>query len=99
MAEMIRCMRRTVRFLATLGYHTFHCCACGRKFNKRSTAAFNNLEFPTDLVLLVVLWRLQNKPSLRDLAEMFLASSSGEKRHWVLCVLPRAIAACYNGWA
>ncbi|CAA9564233.1 MAG: Integrase, catalytic region [uncultured Thermomicrobiales bacterium] len=30
-------------------------------------------EYPTDLVLLVVLWRLRYKLSLRDLAEMFLA--------------------------
>jgi len=30
------------------------------------------LQYPTDLVLLVVLWRLRYKRSLRDLAEMFL---------------------------
>jgi putative transposase len=30
------------------------------------------LEFPTDIVLLVVLWRLRYKLSLRDLAEMFI---------------------------
>ena len=28
-------------------------------------------EFPTDIVLLVVLWRVRYKLSLRDLAEMF----------------------------
>jgi len=31
------------------------------------------LQYPTDLVLLVVLWRLRYTLSLRDLAEMFLA--------------------------
>jgi len=30
------------------------------------------LQYPTDLVSLVVLWRLRYKLSLRDLAEMFL---------------------------
>ena len=30
------------------------------------------LEYPTDIVLLVVLWQLRYKLSLRDLAEMFL---------------------------
>ena len=35
---------------------------------RRST----RLEFPTDVVMLVVLWRLRYKLSLRDLAEMFL---------------------------
>jgi transposase-like protein len=34
---------------------------------------YNHLQFPTDVVLLVVLWRLRYKLSLRDLAEMFLA--------------------------
>jgi putative transposase len=33
---------------------------------------FNYLEVPTDIVLLVVLWRLRYKLSLRDIAEMFL---------------------------
>jgi transposase-like protein len=33
---------------------------------------FNYLQFPTDIVLLVVLWRLRYKLSLRDLTEMFL---------------------------
>ena len=33
---------------------------------------FNYLEVPTDIVLLVVLWRLRYKLSLRDVAEMFL---------------------------
>jgi len=33
---------------------------------------FNHLQAPTDIALLVVLWRLRYKLSLRDLAEMFL---------------------------
>jgi putative transposase len=33
---------------------------------------FNHLQYPTDVVLLVVLWRIQYKLSLRDLVEMFL---------------------------
>jgi putative transposase len=56
-----------------LGYRTFHCHACRRSFNERTGTPFNYLEYPTDLVLLVVLWRLRYKLSLRDLAEMFLA--------------------------
>jgi putative transposase len=38
----------------------------------QSPCPFNFLEFPTDIVLLVVLWRLRYKLSLRDLSEMFL---------------------------
>src|SRR5436305_12448474 len=33
---------------------------------------FNHYFYPTDLIFLVVLWRLQYKLSLRDLTEMFL---------------------------
>jgi len=56
-----------------LGYRTFHCRACRRLFNERTGTPFNHLQYPTDLVLLVVLWRLRYKLRLRDLAEMFLA--------------------------
>src|SRR4051794_23217245 len=55
-----------------LGYRTFHCLACRRIFNERTGTAYNHLQYPTDLVLLVVLWRLRYKLSLRDVAEMFL---------------------------
>jgi transposase-like protein len=55
-----------------LGYRTFRCSACQRIFNERTGTPFNSLEYPTDSVLLVVLWRLRYKLSLRDLAEMFL---------------------------
>ena len=55
-----------------LGYRTFRCPACRRLFNERPGTPFNHLQYPTDLVLLVVLWRLRYKLSLRDLAEMFL---------------------------
>ena len=55
-----------------LGYQTFRCGACRRRFNERTGTPFNLLEYPTDIVLLVVLWRLRYKLSLRDLAEMFL---------------------------
>ena len=63
----------TVRAKRTqLGYRTFCCQDCRRTFNERTGTPYNYLEFPTDIVLLVVLWRLRYKLSLRDLAEMFL---------------------------
>jgi len=55
-----------------LGYMTFFCSECRSSFNERTGTPFNYLEFPTDIVLLVVIWRLRYKLSLRDLAEMFL---------------------------
>src|SRR5437773_963598 len=55
-----------------LDYKIFRCRNCQRRFNERTGTAFNYLQFPTDIVLLVVLWRLRYKLSLRDLTEMFL---------------------------
>src|SRR5258708_5006433 len=55
-----------------LGYATFFCPTCKHTFNERTGTSFNYLEVPTDIVLLVVLWRLRYKLSLRDVAEMFL---------------------------
>ncbi len=55
-----------------LGYRTFRCSICQRQFNERTGTPFNYLEFPTDVILLVVLWRVRYKLSLRDLAEMCL---------------------------
>ena len=55
-----------------LGYQTFQCAACRRRFYERIGSPFNFLEYPTDVVLLVVLWRLRYSLSLRNLAEIFL---------------------------
>jgi putative transposase len=56
----------------SLGYAIFGCHSCGRRFNERTGTVFNYLQFPTDIVMLVVVWRLRYKLSLRDLTEMFL---------------------------
>lgn len=69
------CTSGTTRELTkktALGYRTFRGFAFKQTFNERTGTAFNYLEYPTDVVLLVVLWRLRYKLSLRDLAEMFL---------------------------
>ena len=55
-----------------LGYRRFRCHTCKREFNERTGTSFNHLQYPTDVVCLVVLWRVRYKLSLRDLPEMFL---------------------------
>jgi len=55
-----------------LGYRRFSCAGCRRRFNERTGTAFNELQFPTDIVLLAVLWRLRHKLGLRDVAELLL---------------------------
>ena len=59
--------RRTV-----LGYKTFACRSCKRCFNERTSSPFNDLQFPTDIVLLAVLWRLRYKLGFRDVAELLM---------------------------
>jgi putative transposase len=54
-----------------LGYRRFRCRACKREFNERTGTPFIRLQYPTDVVCLVILWRFRYKLSLRDLAEMF----------------------------
>jgi putative transposase len=55
-----------------LGYRRFRCRGCRCEFNERTGTRFNHLQYPTDIVCLVVLWRVRYKLSLRDLPEMFL---------------------------
>src|SRR6201986_3500947 len=54
------------------GYRRFRCRDCGKQFNERSTGVLNRAQYPSDVVALVVLWRLRYKLALRDLPEMFL---------------------------
>ncbi len=57
---------------STLGYRMVPCRACRRTCNERTGTPFNHLQAPTDIAVLVVLWLLQDKLSLRNVAEMFL---------------------------
>ena len=56
----------------SLGYRTFFCRSCCRHFNERSGSPYNDLQVPTDIVLLAVLWRLRYKLGFRDVAELLL---------------------------
>jgi putative transposase len=53
------------------GYKRFRCRQCGRQFNERTGTVLNRAQYPSDVIALVVLWRLRYKLSLRDLPEMF----------------------------
>jgi hypothetical protein len=76
-----------------LGYRRFRCRKCQRGFNERTGTPFNRLQYPMDVVCLVVLWRFRYKLSLRDLVEMFLQEASCSrikpcatgKRNWHRC--------------
>jgi putative transposase len=57
---------------SSVGYARFVCRICRRRFNERTGTRFNDLQYPTDIVLNAVLWRLRYKLSLRDVAELLL---------------------------
>ncbi|TDH60109.1 IS6 family transposase [Dankookia rubra] len=54
------------------GYRRFRCRDCGKQYNDRSGTVLNHAQYPSDVIALVVLWRLRYRLTLRDLAEMFL---------------------------
>ena len=54
------------------GYRRFRCRTCGKQYNERSGTVLNHAQYPSDVIALVVLWRLRYRLTLRDLAEMFL---------------------------
>jgi hypothetical protein len=54
------------------GYRRFRCRECGKQYNERSGSLLNHTQYPSDVIALVVLWRLRYRLTLRDLAEMFL---------------------------
>ena len=54
------------------GYRRLRCRDCGRQFNERSGGLLNRAQYPSDVIALVVLWRLRYRLTLRDLTEMFL---------------------------
>src|SRR3954463_1582883 len=74
------------------GYRRFRCRDCGKQFNERSGGRLNRTQYPSDLMALVVLWRLRYKLALRDLREMFLirgiAFSHEAVRDWEAKVTP-----------
>ena len=53
------------------GYRRFRCGRCGKQWNERTGTVLNRAQYPSDVIALVVLWRLRYKLSLRDLPEMF----------------------------
>ena len=67
------CLSKSVskrKFRTSLGYRTFNCGDCNKRFNERSGTLFNDLQFPNDIVLQAVFWRLRYKLGFRDVAEL-----------------------------
>src|SRR3982750_2466408 len=54
------------------GYRRFPSRDCGTQFNEPTAGVLNRAQYPSDVIALVVLWRLRYRLTLRDLGEMFL---------------------------
>ncbi len=54
------------------GYRRFRCRDCGEQYNGHSGTLLNHAQYPSDVIALVVRWRLRYRLILRDLSEMFL---------------------------
>lgn len=78
------------------GYRRFRCRDCGRQFNERSGCLLNRAQYPSDVIALVVFFRLRYKLSLRDLTEIFLLRGIGfsheSVRQWEALLTPALIA-------
>ena len=54
------------------GYRRFRCRTCGKQFNERTGSLLNRTQYPSDVIALVMLWRLRYKLALQDRPKMFL---------------------------
>ena len=79
------------------GYRRFRCRACSKQSNERSGGLLNHAQYPSDVIALVVLWRLRYRLTLRDLSEMFLVRgiifSYEAVREWE-AIEPPALRGC-----
>src|SRR5215217_7777261 len=77
---------------AAQGYRRFRCRECGKQSNERSGGLLNRAQYPSDIIALVVPWRLRYRLTLRDLSEMFLmrgiAFSHEAVRQWEAKLAP-----------
>jgi transposase-like protein len=53
------------------GLSQVRCRDCGKQFDERSGGVLNHARCSSDVIALVVLWRLRYRLTLRDLSEMF----------------------------
>jgi hypothetical protein len=56
-------------------YRRFGCRVSGKQFNERNTGLLDRTQYPSDVIALVVLWRLRYRLSLRVLSHSLPAIS------------------------
>jgi hypothetical protein len=72
------------------GYRRFRCRACGKQFNERSAGSLNRTQYPSDVIALVVLWRLRYKLGLH-INPVESVHVSGRVAFWAALPLKRGL--------
>jgi transposase-like protein len=84
------------------GHRRFRCRSCGKQFNERSGTLLNPTQYPSDVIALVVLWRLRYRLILRDPAEMFplrrIVFSYEAVREWEAKLAPALAEELRQRW-
>src|SRR5215218_1817654 len=62
------------------GYHRFRCRTCGKQFNERSDTLLNRAQYPSDVIALVVLWRLRYMFAVRGIVFSYEAVRDWEAK-------------------
>ena len=75
----------------SLGYRTFVCRACRSLFNERTGTGFNDLQYPTHVASIALLWRLSSKPGFRAVP-VLPAASRGSRAECDECAAGRRSA-------
>lgn len=69
------CQSETIHSLqkkTNLGYKQFRCHACCKQYNERTGTELNFIEYPTEVVMLVVHYYYKFKVSLDDVVELMV---------------------------
>jgi putative transposase len=59
------------------GYRRFRCRECGKQYNERSGGLLNHTHYPSDVIALVVLWRLYRPRMMGHRVEAYAANAAG----------------------
>ena len=69
------CQSKNTKILSSktvLGYQQYYCFLCHKQFNERTGTPLNFIEYPTEVVMMVVHYYYQFKVSLNDVVELIL---------------------------
>jgi hypothetical protein len=78
----------------------FRCRDCHRQFNERSTGQLNRTQYPSDVIALVVFWRLRQRAALRaaGCTRLFEEKAPGGRWDRRNCIACSTISGLATWW-